>query len=125
MASTNHEDNDQIDCIPNYYEKVMEKHCEQCFYKEYIETRYYAFQAGHIVLYKFPNGYSASLLFGGIAYGGCELAIKLNGKICYNTGITNDVVGDLTTFKKRKEYLKKVFELPSPETENPALQKEN
>ena len=59
-------------------------------------------------IYKFPNGYGASVIRGGMAaYGGLELAvIKWDGgtdpdtddrwSLCYSTPITDDVLGYLT-----------------------------
>ena len=47
--------------------------------------------------YKFPNGYGASLIVGGsMAYGGMELAVVLDGQLCYDTPLTDDVIGYLT-----------------------------
>jgi hypothetical protein len=54
-------------------------------------------------VYRFPNGYGASIIKGGpFAYGGHELAvIKFDGPgdldwdLCYDTPINNDVVGHL------------------------------
>lgn len=57
-------------------------------------------------VYRFPNGYGASVIRGGMAaYGGLELAvIKWSGEgvdeskwsLCYSTPITDDVLGYLT-----------------------------
>lgn len=55
----------------------------------------------HRTKYRFPNGYGASVIRGGMAaYGGLELAVlKYDGDdwgLCYDTPITDDVVGYLT-----------------------------
>jgi hypothetical protein len=82
-------------------------------------------------IYRFPNGYGASVISGSIyAHGGsaglCELAVvKYNDDdpedpnsfdLCYDTPIAGDVVGHLTRNEVRK-YLKRIFELPTPEEE--------
>jgi hypothetical protein len=51
--------------------------------------------------FKFDNGYGASVITGGIAY--CneaqpyELAVLRHGELCYDTPITDDVIGYLTS----------------------------
>lgn len=50
--------------------------------------------------FSFDNGYGASVITGGIAY--CneaqpyELAVLEHGELCYDTPITDDVIGYLT-----------------------------
>lgn len=55
---------------------------------------------GEQVIFEFKNGYGASVLTGSIAYGGInglfEIAVTRNGCLCYDTPITNDVIGYLT-----------------------------
>jgi hypothetical protein len=80
-------------------------------------------------IYRFPNGYGASVIRG-LSYGGSvglyELAVVLyddgpkeewttylDFSICYDTPITGDVIGHLTRKQVRK-YLKQIFELPEP-----------
>ena len=52
-------------------------------------------------IFKFDNGYGASVITGGIAY--CneaqpyELAVLEHGELCYDTPITDDVIGYLTS----------------------------
>lgn len=51
-------------------------------------------------LHKFDNGYGASVIRGGMAYGGLELAVMRwagdKSSLCYNTPITDDVLGYLS-----------------------------
>ncbi|AXB82309.1 hypothetical protein ACG98G_03145 [Megasphaera hexanoica] len=48
-------------------------------------------------IFQFENGYGASVIRNHLSYGGpegfYELAVLKNGKIIYDTPITNDVVG--------------------------------
>ena len=49
-------------------------------------------------LFSFENGYGASLVRGPYTYGrkgSWELAVLCDGKLCYTTPITDDVIGDL------------------------------
>lgn len=49
---------------------------------------------------EFPNGYGASVIRGPYSYGGdeglYELAVLKGGRVCYDTEITEDVLGHLT-----------------------------
>jgi len=52
-------------------------------------------------IYKFPNGYGASVVRHENSYGGREGLFELavldaNGNICYSSPVTNDVIGWLT-----------------------------
>jgi len=70
--------------------------------------------------YKFDNGYGASVVCNDMSYGGKEglfeiAVIKYNGKndrgkICYDTPITNDVIGYLTK-DEVESILKKIESL--------------
>ena len=50
--------------------------------------------------YNFDNGYGASVIMNDISYGGknglYEIAVLHSGYICYDTEITDDVIGHLT-----------------------------
>ena len=64
--------------------------------------------------YKFPNGYGASVICHKGSYGGYrglwELAVELHGIIVYDTSITADVIGHLTTEQVNK-HLQDIKEL--------------
>ena len=57
--------------------------------------------------YQFPNGYGASVICHAGSYGGkrglWELAVTLYGIIVYDTVITDDVLGHLTTDEVNKQ----------------------
>ena len=75
---------------------------------------------GHQWVFRFPNGYGASLVSGGFGvYGEYEMAVlKYNGKkdtdfsLIYSTPITDDVLGYLT-LKDVEKYLGEISNLPS------------
>lgn len=58
------------------------------------------FHGGRQWIFNFDNGYGASVITGGIAY--CneaqpyELAVLRHDELCYDTPITDDVIGYLT-----------------------------
>lgn len=58
----------------------------------------------------FENGYGVSVLFGNCFYSNgknsYELAILLNGELCYNTEITGDVLGYLSKDEVSEVMLK-------------------
>ena len=62
-----------------------------------IETNNH--MAGIQKVYKFPNGYGASVIKHKGSYGYSkglwELAVLYEGELCYDTEITNDVIGNL------------------------------
>lgn len=63
----------------------------------------------------FPNGYSASIISHNDSYGGneglFEIAIVYDGQFCYDTPITDDVLGWLS-FKEVADTLKAIELLP-------------
>ena len=62
--------------------------------------------------YSFPNGYGASVIKTTYSYGGdaglWELAVLYQGEICYTSGITEDVIGRLTS-KDVKSLLEQIY----------------
>ena len=62
----------------------------------------------------FPNGYGASVVIGPYTYGGrdglYEMAVFKGENICYDTPITSDVLGYLTT-EEVENYLSRIEEL--------------
>ena len=82
-------------------------------FKDYIEVQRYI---GHPqTIYKFPNGYGASVIKFNYIYFGIEIAVlwfEKNGNwdIDYSTPITNDVIGGLNE-KTRDEVLQQIFDL--------------
>ena len=55
---------------------------------------------GKQYVYKFPNGYGASVVKHDFSYGGkqglWELAVLEGEELCYTSGITDDVIGHLS-----------------------------
>lgn len=69
-------------------------------------------------IFHFSNGYGASVIRNGISYGHekglYELAVLgLSGDLCYNTPITDDVIGWLKP-DEVGEILERIADLPSP-----------
>lgn len=63
-------------------------------YEKYIVTRIED-MGGELVTLKFENGYGASVIHHDWSYG-LELAVLgSEGRLCYSTGITDDVIGHL------------------------------
>jgi hypothetical protein len=64
---------------------------------------------------EFDNGYGASVVKSTYSYGGSngfyELAVTADGRLCYDTPITDDVVGYLTPGDVT-ELLGRIAELP-------------
>lgn len=73
---------------------------------------------GYQYWYSFPNGYAASVVKGPWTYGGdqdlWELAVMDDheGDICYDTPITDDVLGYLTD-EEVDNYLNQIKALPA------------
>ena len=69
---------------------------------------------GQMAKLEFDNGYGVSVITGYGAYGSTvapyELAVLKDGDLCYDTEITNDVIGYLTS-DKVTEYMKLIQEL--------------
>src|SRR5574344_2639288 len=63
----------------------------------------------------FPNGYGVSVLFGSLFYSNgidtYDLAVLKDGRLCYDTDITNDVMGWLSK-DEVTEVMEKVQNLP-------------
>ena len=64
---------------------------------------------------EYPNGYGASVVRGRLSYGGrdghYEVAVMKEGNVCYDTPITDDVIGHLTPAKVTR-LLKRIAKLP-------------
>lgn len=71
---------------------------------------------GTLASCSFPNGYGASIITGGMAYGSAlapyELAVLHDNKLCYDSGLTDDVLGHLTE-DEVNQYLLKIEALPA------------
>ena len=82
-------------------------------FEEY-RTELSEFNSGLQKRYKFPNGYGASVICHMGSYGShlglWELAVELHGIIIYDSIITNDVLGHLTT-KEVNKNLKTIKEI--------------
>lgn len=82
-------------------------------FKEYIEKQR---DIGHPqTIYKFPNGYGASVIKLNYIYFGIEIAVLRfdengNWDIDYSTPITNDVIGGLSE-ETRDDVLQQIFDL--------------
>jgi hypothetical protein len=81
-----------------------------------IETR--PSNGGTQRLYKFPNGYGASVIRHAFSYGGpagfWELAVlDAAGKLTYETPITSDVIG-WQTDEQIEDLLRQIEALPTP-----------
>lgn len=88
-------------------------------FKDYIEVQRYISHPQTI--YKFPNGYGASVIKLNYIYFGIEIAVLRfdengNWDIDYSTPITNDVIGGLNR-KERDYVLQQIFDLEKLEEE--------
>lgn len=82
-------------------------------FKDYIEQQIYIGYPQTI--YKFPNGYGASVIKFNYIYFGIEIAVLRfdeggNCDIDYSTPITNDVIGGLDE-ENRDKVLQQIFDL--------------
>lgn len=66
-------------------------------------------------IYKFSNGYGASVIQSEYSYGHkdglYELAVLKDGELCYSTPITGDIIGYLTA-DEVAEHLSRIERLP-------------
>ncbi len=60
----------------------------------------------------FPNGYGASIVKGEGSYG-TELAVITSEGLCYDTEITDDVIGYIENLEELNGYLERIKALPS------------
>ena len=72
-------------------------------------------------IYKFPNGYGASVIKFNYVYFGIEIAVLSfdedgNWDINYSTPITNDVIGGLSE-EERDNVLQQIFDLENVKEE--------
>ena len=79
-----------------------------------FETQSHAMLGIQAKMY-FDNGYGVSVIKGELTYGGkdglYELAVvKKSGGLCFDSGITDDVLGSLKP-KEVTKYMKKIQEL--------------
>ena len=85
------------------------------FGKYEAETRLHEAIFGFQWLIKFKNGYEASIISGKYAYTDSEhpyeLAVLKDGELCYDTPITDDVIGHLAA-DEVGEILEKIDALP-------------
>lgn len=68
-------------------------------------------------LVSFENGYGASMIIGPVSFEHWELAVLHNGKICYATPITSDVLR-VNAFEDLEPVLDAIAGLPSNPTCN-------
>ena len=72
------------------------------------------FNGGIQKVYEFPNGYGASVIKHKGSYGYSkglwELAVLNEGELCYDTEITNDVIGYLND-PEVDRYLRRIIQL--------------
>ena len=96
-----------------------------------IASRYIHSGATKQQVFRFPNGFGASVIKGLYSYGGpdglFELAVlKFTGEddnfsLCYETPITEDVIGYLTEAEVNK-YLSKIYKLPASDVKCPTIE---
>lgn len=79
-------------------------------YEEYI-VRQNGLFGGYQTIYKFPNGYGASVIYHEGSYG-LELAVlDPEGYLTYDTSITDDVVGYIENEEELNKLLKQIKEI--------------
>lgn len=89
--------------------------------KEFVIEFQGDLSGGTQTVYRFDNGYGASLIVGGMfAYGGREIAVlAFDGdewSICYSTPLTDDVIGHLSPEEARSTLLS-IQNLPARDAE--------
>ena len=62
------------------------------------------------IIYKFPNGYGASIVHGWGTYG-LELAVLYEDELYYGSPITDDVIGNIESQEQLTGILKQIYEL--------------
>lgn len=82
-------------------------------FREHLsETNYVNNGVQHV--YKFDNGYGASVVKHDFSYGGknglWEIAVLNEGDLCYTSGITEDVIGHLS-WNNVEKYLGEIQQL--------------
>lgn len=88
-------------------------------FKDYIETKFDIVYPQTI--YKFPNGYGASVIKFNSIYFGIEISVLIfdedgNFNIDYGTPLTNDVIGGLNE-ESRDSVLQQIFDLENAKEE--------
>lgn len=82
-------------------------------FKDLIMKKHPTFPDGVQARMDFDNGFGVSVIKGQGSYGypdKWELAVMSDGVLCYDSGITDDVLGYLTELEVT-EYMKQVQEL--------------
>ena len=83
--------------------------------KTFEDLKFKPCYTGFQAIMEFNNGYGVSVLFGNMAYSNgidtYELAVLENGYLCYDTPITDDVLGYITEEEVSK-VMEKVQKLP-------------
>ena len=68
--------------------------------RDAISWKWFHYEDGYVYRVTYPNGYGASIIKHRASYGHdddlWELAVLKDGELCYDTGITGDVLGYLT-----------------------------
>lgn len=75
-----------------------------------LSTNMYQMNSKIQVIYKFPNGYGASVIHGLNSYG-IEMAVLYDGELTYNTPVTDDVIGHIESQERFDDLLKQIYEL--------------
>lgn len=80
-------------CLAQELHNHSAEHTKFCF--EPIKT--HVIHDGYRYVFQWPNGIGASVICNDTSYFEFELGVTYNGKLNYNTGITNDVISGLTS----------------------------